>query len=283
MKKLRLINFVPLMITIPSVTIGAIAMYHNKVSSSIWIQNIVCLVIAGLISCFAVSNKFIMIKRRTIGIFILISLLLLLLTLISPGISGVHRWISIGIIKFNVSMIVLPRIIIELWKVSQTEDLRLTVFITIAISILLAIQPDASQLTGFSIPMMIVLCNNIDKKRIRIFVVGILSILIILSWVFLDNLPAVDYVEGIVSLLGNMGLIWLVIGVISLGILPMPFILFQPKYLKLPSICVGLYFIIILVSTLFGNFPVPLMGYGISPIIGYYIAITWYAKSKIDS
>jgi len=180
-------------------------------------------------------------------------------------------------------MIVLPRIIIELWKVSQTEDLRLTVFITIAISILLAIQPDASQLTGFSIPMMIVLCNNIDKKRIRIFVVGILSILIILSWVFLDNLPAVDYVEGIVSLLGNMGLIWLVIGVISLGILPMPFILFQPKYLKLPSICVGLYFIIILVSTLFGNFPVPLMGYGISPIIGYYIAITWYAKSKIDS
>jgi len=222
-------------------------------------------------------------KNKNYWFFILISLLLLLLTLISPGISGIHRWVSIGIIKFNVSMIVLPRIIIELWKVSQTEDLRLTVFITIAISILLAIQPDASQLTGFSIPMMIVLCNNIDKKRIRIFVVGILSILIILSWVFLDNLPAVDYVEGIVSLLGNMGLIWLVIGVISLGILPMPFILFQPKYLKLPSICVGLYFIIILVSTLFGNFPVPLMGYGISPIIGYYIAITWYAKSKIDS
>jgi len=67
MKKLRLINFVPLMITIPSITIGAIAMCHNKVSSSIWIQNIVCLVIAGLISCFAVSNKFIIIRIKTIG------------------------------------------------------------------------------------------------------------------------------------------------------------------------------------------------------------------------
>lgn len=210
MKKLKLLNFIPLIITIPSITIGAIAMYQNKISNIIWIQNIACLVIAGLIS------------------------LLLLLTLISPGMDGVHRWVSIGIIKFNISMIVLPKIIIELWKMSQIKDLRLTVLITIAISILLVIQPDASQLTGFAIPMMIVLCNNTDKKSLRTFVVGILSILIIFPWLFLNNLPAVDYVEGIVNLLANMGLIWVVIGIIS-------------------------------------------------PVIGYYIAITWYAKSKIIS
>lgn len=283
MKKLRLLNFIPLIITIPSITIGAIAMYHNKISIIIWTQNIACLLIAGFISYFAVSNKIKMIRSKTNGIFILIPLLLLILTLISPGMNGVHRWVSIGIINFNVSMIVLPIIIIELWKLSQIKGLRFTVVITMAISILLAIQPDASQLTGFSIPMMIILCSNTDKKCLRSFIVGILSILIILSWVFLDNLPAVAYVERIVNLLANMGLIWLIIGVISLAILPIPFMLFPPKNLKLPSICVGLYFIIILVSTLFGNFPVPLMGYGISPVIGYYIPITWYAKSKINS
>lgn len=283
MKKLRLLNFIPLIITIPSITIGAIAMYHNKISIIIWTQNIACLLIAGFISYCAVSNKIKMIRRNTNGIFILISLLLLILTLISPGMNGVHRWVSIGIINFNVSMIVLPIIIIELWKLSQIKGMRFTVIITMAISFLLAIQPDASQLTGFSIPMMIILCSNTDKKYLRTFIVGILSILIILSWVFLDNLPAVAYVERIVNLLANMGLIWLIIGVISLAILPIPFILFPPKNLKLPSICVGLYFIIILISTLFGNFPIPLMGYGISPIIGYYIPITWYAKSKINT
>jgi hypothetical protein len=178
---------------------------------------------------------------------------------------------------------VLPMIIIELWKLSQIKGLGFTVVITMAISFLLAIQPDASQLTGFAIPMMIILCSNTDKKRLRTFIVGILSILTFLSWVFLDNLPAIAYVERIVSLLANMGLIWLIIGVISLAILPIPFILFPPKNFKLPSICVGLYYIIILVSTLFGNFPVPLMGYGISPVIGYYIPITWYARSKINS
>lgn len=60
-----------------------------------------------------------------------------------------------------------------------------------------------------------------------------------------------------------------------------PFIFFPPENLKLPSICVGLYFIIILISTLFGNFPVPLMGYGISPIIGCFILISWYIRAKI--
>ncbi|AKA67834.1 hypothetical protein [Clostridium scatologenes] len=27
---------------------------------------------------------------------------------------------------------------------------------------------------------------------------------------------------------------------------------------------------------------IPLMGYGISPIIGYFIAISWYTRTKIN-
>jgi len=201
----------------------------------------------------------------------------------NPGMNGVHRWVSIGIIKLNVSMIVLPIMIIALWKVLHIKEIWFTIVTTMAISVLLFIQPDASQLTGFAIPMMIMLCSKTNKRGLCSFIVGILSILIILSWVFIDSLPAVAYVERIVSLLSNMGLIWFTLGIISLVILPVPFILFPPKNLKLPSICVGLYFIIILISTLLGNFPVPLMGYGISPIIGYFIPITWYTKSKINS
>lgn len=280
--KLRSANFTPLIFTIPAITIGAIVMYHNEIPILIWAQNIFILVMAGFISFFAVSSKFNMKRNNFSTISILISLLLIILTFISPGMDGVHRWLSIGIIKFNVSMIVLPILIIELWKLSQIKGLSFTIITTIAISILLLIQPDASQLTGFAIPMMFMLCSKTDKKVLRLLIFGILSILIVLSWVFLDSLPKVAYVEGILSLLANMGLIWLTLGVLSLIILPVPFILFPPKNLKLPSICVGLYFIIILISTFFGNFPLPLMGYGISPIIGYFISITWYTKSKIN-
>jgi cell division protein FtsW (lipid II flippase) len=281
--KARTINFIPLLTTIPSIAIGAAAMYYNKVPTSIWGQNIAYLVIAGLISYFVVLSKPKVRGSKFYNISILISIIFILLTFISAGMEGVHRWVSIGIIRFNVSMIVLPTIIISTWKLLEANQLWTAVITTIAVSILMLVQPDASQLTGFAIPMMVMLYNKADKKLLRSFILGILAVLSILSWVFLDNLPAVAYVEEIVGLLGNMGLLWLVLGVISLVILPVPFILFPPKNLKLPSICLGLYFIIILISTLFGNFPVPLMGYGISPIIGYFISITWYARAKVNS
>ncbi len=283
MGDLKLHKFIPVIITMPSITLGAIAMFHNKISALIWTQNIACLVIVGLISYFIVSNKWNIKASKYNGIAILIVFLFLLLTLLDSGMNGVHRWISIGIMKFNVSMILLPLSIIVLWRASQTKELWFTLAIALAISILLAIQPDASQLTGFAVPMMILLCSKTNGKISRLFIIGIFSILVILSWVFLDSLPAVTYVEGIISLLNNMGFVWLTLGIISLVILPIPFILFPPKNLTLPSICVGLYFIIILISTIFGNFPVSLMGYGISPIIGYFIPITWYAESKINS
>ncbi|WP_207753677.1 FtsW/RodA/SpoVE family cell cycle protein [Clostridium paridis] len=281
--KLRLINLIPLIITIPAISIGVVAMYNNKVPILIWAQNIACFIIATLISYFVISNKFKKRSNRFYSISIIISMLLIILTYMGQSINGVHRWVSIGFIKFNVSMMVLPLVIIALWSLHEIKSLWVTITIIIAIAILLAIQPDASEVTGFSIPMVVMLCSRSDKKVLRVSTIGILSILVVLSWVFLDNLPPVAYVERIVSLLSNMGLIWLVFGIISLVILPAPFIFFSPKNSELPSISVGLYFVIILISTLVGNFPVPLMGYGISPIIGYFIPITWYAKSIINS
>ncbi len=110
-----------------------------------------------------------------------------------------------------------------------------------------------------------------------------LSLIIIFTWIYLDNLPPVAYVEDIVRMVSKMGIVWLALGITSLVILPLPFILFPPQNSKLLSICLGIHFIVVLASTLFGNFPVPLMGYGISPILGYFIAIAWLINAKLDS
>lgn len=279
--KPRIINFIPLIITIPSISIGVVAMYYNNVSTFIWAQNIAYLLIVGMISYFIILSKFNIVGSKFYYSSMLISLLFIVLTFISSGMEGVYRWVSIGVIKFNVSMIVLPIIIISSWKLLQVKSSWVTIITTIAVSVLLAIQPDASQLTGFSISMIVMLVSKTDKKSLRLFIVWILLTLIIYSWVYLDSLSAVVYVEGILGLLKNVGLTWLILGCISLIILPVPFILFPPKNFKLPSICLGLYFIIILISTLFGNFPIPLMGYGVSPIIGYFISISWYTRAKI--
>ncbi|MGH4137118.1 cell division protein [Clostridium sp.] len=283
MKKVLCSKFTPLFIAFPPIIIGVIAMFFNKVPMIIWGQNIACLIILGLVSYFILSKETKSKKTEFNTITIIVAVLFILLTFVDSGFQGVNRWISMGPIKFYVASIVIPILIIELCSLSQLQHLIISVIIIIFVSILLALQPDASQLTAFIIPMIILLWGKTNKITLRLGIIAILSIIMVNSWVHLDILPPVSYVEKILSLVGNMGILWLSLGVISLIILPLPFIFFAPKNLRLSSTCIGIYFIIILISTIFGNFPVPLMGYGISPIIGYFVSITWFVKAKIYS
>ncbi|SFN97837.1 cell division protein [Proteiniclasticum ruminis] len=267
------------LIPLPAIVIGTVAMYMNGVSTIIWIQNILASLIVMLFSEFSWR------KNKIIGrIYIVpLAILLLLLTFLDVGLEGVHRWVSIGPIRFYVASIVLPLLIIGLWKISKKSNWMTITIITMSVSILLALQPDASQTTAFMISMGIILFNKTSKSCYRLGVSGVFSIILILSWLYLDSLPPVPYVEEIVKMVASMGVVWFVLGIISLAMLPLPFFLFPPQSAKLPSICIGVYFIIILISTLFGNFPVPVMGYGISPIIGYFIAIAWLINDKSNS
>ncbi|MEE6131421.1 MULTISPECIES: hypothetical protein [Bacillaceae] len=144
-------------------------------------------------------------------------------------------------------------------------------------------QPDASQLTSFGLPAIVLLINRGVRKSVSLLLIVILFGLITTSWIFLDNLSSIAYVEEIVGLVAQMGIIWYISGILALILLPIPFVLFPPKHFVLPSICIGMYFTLLLISTLFGSFPVPLMGYGASPILGFLIAITWYGRTKFSS
>ncbi len=275
---MKLRNFVPLIIALPSVVIGAVAMYLNKISIGVWSQNIVALIISGFISYLFLKGKPRFSKRNSFGFIIPITIILLFLTFLDSGLDGVHRWVSIGPIKLNVASIMLPILIIELWRILKILNWWHSMIITLAVSILLALQPDASQTTGFVFPMIILLLSKANKSVIRYSIISLILFIPIISWIFIDSLPPIDYVEEIVLMVKTVGTVWFLIGIGSLALLPLPFIIFPTKNYRLISMCLGLYFIIILVSTLFGNFPVPLMGYGISPIIGYFIAITWLLK-----
>lgn len=275
---MKLRNFVPLIIALPSVVIGAVAMYLNKISIGIWSQNIVALIISGSISYLFLKEKPKLSKRNSFGFIVPITIILLFLTFLDSGLDGVHRWVSIGPIKLNVASIMLPILIIELWRILKVLNWWYSMIITILVSILLALQPDASQTTGFIFPMIILLLSKANKSVIRYSIISLISVIPIISWIFIDSLPPIDYVEEIVLMVKTLGIVWFMIGIGSLALLPLPFIIFPSKNYRLISMCLGLYFIIILISTLFGNFPVPLMGYGISPIIGYFIAITWLLK-----
>lgn len=210
----------------------------------------------------------------------MLSIIGLLLSFSSVGTEGVHRWVVIGPVRLYISAIVVPIIMINLWGLLKKGSIIIAVGAIICTSIILTLQPDASMVTAFSVISIILLWNKI-KKIPYILIIVLLVGLTISTWMFLDGLAPVVYVEGIFKLVSDRGIIWFILASISLIIIVIPFLIFPPKKNKILSICFGIYFIIILISNVFGNFPIPLMGYGIAPIIGYFISIIWLTKIKI--
>ena len=276
----KLMKYIPFITMLPAMIVGAVAMNLNNIPTSIYIQNILCFVILGVVYFFMQKSKHKIHKTEPL-VFIIISIVVLVFTFISSGIEGVHRWVSVGPIQLYVSVIVVPIIIINLWSLLQEGKTMIAIISIMCVSVILTLQPDASMMTAFSVSSIILSWNKI-KNFSRFLVTVFLSGLTVVTWIFLDGLEPVSYVEGIFKLVIDMGILGLILGVISLAVLIIPFLIFPPKKNKIVSICFGIYFIIILISNIFGNFPVPLMGYGISPIIGYFISIVWLTKTKIN-
>ena len=70
-------------------------------------------------------------------------------------------------------MIVLPVILLELYKVLKIRGLTYAGVSALIILLVLFFQPDASQLTGFAIPVMIMLSLNTRSKKIRFLITGV--------------------------------------------------------------------------------------------------------------
>jgi hypothetical protein len=208
---------------------------------------------------------------------------LLLLTLVGNDIDGVHRWIKLAILNVNVAMVVLPITLVVFYNLLMKKKLWYPLIIVVAMAIVLTLQPDASQLMSFSIPVIMILFNkNIIINNILKYIISFtLIILMIFSWIFVDHLAPVSYVEGILGLLYNLSPILWFMGIISLILILFPFIMFPPKEYRCLSTGIGIYYSLVMIATIFGNFPVPFMGYGISPIIGYWIVFIWYIKRSM--
>ncbi|MED1724504.1 hypothetical protein P4V06_17235 [Brevibacillus parabrevis] len=98
-------------------------------------------------------------------------------------------------------------------------------------------------------------------------------------------LQAVEWLKKNPSLspkLTHMGMVWLLVGVLSIFVRIAPFLLLHSAHAKIVSIALGVHFAALFLTTLFGNFPVPIIGYGFSPMIGYIIALTSIIRARND-
>lgn len=272
-------QFIPFLNALPSVLSGTLIMYICGIPINIYIQNIICLIIFSVLAGTYISTQCV-IKPNMRYLIVIINALLLLSSLFFKGISDVHRWINIGPIALNVAFISVPILLISIYNFSNSGHLQTCYSLILIIAVILFLQPDASMLTAFFVSLIPFYHANGNKFWKYSWI--ILLILSGISWMNVDNLEPVSYVEDIILLAINISWGYLFCCIFSFLVLLWPFLKRNNcKQYREISTSLGLFFLCLIASTLFGNFPVPLIGYGISPIVGYLASVSYVEKNKI--
>jgi hypothetical protein len=204
-----------------------------------------------------------------------IAVALLLATLIGHGMQGVHRWIKIGPLSFHVASIVIPLVLVELDRLLRHERLSIVLSVLMVTAGTLTFQPDAGQATALAGAGIALLALNEERLRITVGVTLALLALAGASFLRSDPLAPVPYVEEIAIRIGQRGAASAAGVVIALALLIVPFVLQTVRTSKPAAVSVAVYLSLCIAASCWGNFPVPILGYGVSPIIGYLAGWTW--------
>jgi cell division protein FtsW (lipid II flippase) len=203
----------------------------------------------------------------------------LLATFVDPGLSGVHRWITLGPLRLNIAAILAPAALVVL---AAREGRNLLRWACAAICMLvLALQPDASQATAFGASLIVMLAFERGSVPMRLAAGALIAVCVVVAWLRPDPLAPVAEVEGVIDLafraswaLGGAALIALAAASIA------PALLARKTAPSAAGVALGVYFLAAAVAPGLGYYPVPLVGMSVSPIIGYWLAAATLAGRR---
>lgn len=249
--------------------LGIMGMISQNVSVAIWIQNPLAIFLLAF-ACVYVSQCNL---KFADGVIVTVSGFLLALTFLGPNVEEVHRWLRLPCFTLNIATIVIPMTIVAFSRLIEEEKVAFSVVGIMVIAWLLCVQPDASQLLAFSLPMAVLLLKSRFSKPIKTGIIAMLFLLTIQSWLCLDSLEPVNYSEGILAMLRDLSPALYVLGIVALLGMPVCVLLSSAKKNRNQWFGIALYYGLMIISSFMGNFPVPFMGYGISPILGFYLVL----------
>lgn len=192
-------------------------------------------------------------------------------TLLGPDQLGVHRWLAIGPLFVNVAGVVLPAVIVALARLGQGN--RLAQAIALAIAAILALQPDASQVWGFALACLAWLLP--DRAPSVVVQAVVLVALAVFATLAPDPLSPVPEVEQIISLALSVHPALAALAVTALTVLPV--LLWTFRSGDRAARALAIYIAAIFAAPLFGWFPVPLVGAGMSFPLGLWLGVALVA------
>lgn len=250
------------LVILPAIGLGIFAMTHGGISPALWGQQA---------ACWCVGLLLVRLARRTAThmkptLCTILFTLFLAATLFGKEADGARRWVDLGIFNVNAAMLVLPAMIAMLYRI------RFPAVSLLVTASILFVQPDLSQLSAFSAAAILLLWQR-RKNWQTIAGCAVILTGLLIRCRQTPSLQPVSYCEGILSMLGDVSWVLEIAGCLSLAAIPVFFLyLFlrkkQPQLLSLAA-----YYAVMLAFIVTGDYPVPFIGFGLSPILGFFICL----------
>jgi len=209
------------------------------------------------------------------GVALALAGLLLVTALFGASAEGASRWIRIGGLTLQLSLIILPAMLIAF---AQGRDLLLTLSVLLA-AVALSLQPDRAMAGVLVLALAVVGVHRRDRWVFWAIVVALAGFAVTL--IRPDSLPAVPYVDQV---LYTAFQVHAMAGVAVLGgvlLLIVPAIAGQrldPNNRAVYAVF-GAVWLGTVVASALGNYPTPLVGYGGSAILGYALSLSFLPET----
>jgi hypothetical protein len=179
---------------------------------------------------------------------------------------GPARWISLGGARVYIAAVVLPSLLVLLRRSAAPAAWHHAILM--AAALVLVRQPDAAQATAFCVAALTVLLRLPGSALARVLTGCVLVLSVILPWAQPDPLAPVPYVEGVfvVALAASP---WLFAVAVCAAIAPVLALLRLARAGQRGAGAVAGYYATILMLAPLQVTPVPLLGFGAGPILGY--------------
>jgi len=257
---------------LPALIVGAVTMGELGVGTFAWSINIAATVL-GLLIWAGARHLPPPTRGRTRAWLTAATIVAILLPFASQGVLGVYRWISIAGLRLHASAIVAP-LIIACVAAAAAHGLGTAIAISAISAGILALQPDAAQATSVAAACAVILVHA-GRKQPQTLLLGIALLLAASAASFMrpDPLAPVAHVEEIFGIVASRGPGPAAMATLALLLLPAPFFIAWHRHRQPVALALGVYVSMTVLAPAWGTFPVPVMGSGASPILGYFIAL----------
>ena len=255
-------------LSLAAVSVGCAVASAHGVGLSVWARNLAAWIVGGLAAA-AIARWG---GAKVLTGFLVAAPIGLAATLLAAGQAGVHRWVDLGPAHVNLAEILLPPAVVAF--VATSARSRWVWLAAAAIAALLAVQPDASQATAFGAALILTAAMASVSRILRGAGIAAVILAVAAAWLRRDPLSPVPEVEGIMGLARSLSPFAIVLAWAALGgavLAPMVEGRSDRHIVRAASAALAAYGAVSAAAPLLGAFPVPLVGMGMSPILGLWL------------